>query len=93
MEPIHENPKPDAGKGQSIFEKLGNLPKAIFGRNLDTEDLLIGALIFMLVSDRKKNTEKPGKSQSDFNLNGIKDFLGKLSDKEILALMLLYIMW
>lgn len=95
MESVHENPKekPEAG----LFEKLSSLPQAILGRKLETEELIIGALIVLMLTNRKKNNHgdrpeeerEPGLSPL---LNGVKDFLSKLEDKDILTIMLLYIM-
>lgn len=95
MEPVHEKPKPKSVAG--IFEKLGSLPKTILGRDLEPGELIIAALIILLLTghkkDRKKEESDSKESESFLNLNGIKDFLGKLGDKDILMLMLLYIMW
>lgn len=93
MESVHENPKKASEAG--LFEKLGSLPQAILGRKLEPSDLIIGALIVLLLTDRKKNKEGDSKAKDQGLspvMNGIKEFLEKLGDKDILTLMLLYIM-
>ena len=95
MESVHDNPKEKKETG--LLEKLGNLPQAIFGRKLEREELIIWAIIILLLTKNKGGDrpsgedggKEPGLSQM---LNGVKDFLSKLEDKDILTIMLLYIM-
>ncbi|MBE7056389.1 MAG: hypothetical protein E7388_02980 [Ruminococcaceae bacterium] len=93
MESVHKNPK---GKNDAgLLNKLAGLPQALFGKKIETEELIIGALIVMLLLNRRKGKEEPC-SEKDEGLppvfNSLKEFLEKLDDKDILTIMLLYIM-
>ncbi len=95
MESVYENPKEKPEKG--LFEKLSSLPQAILGRKLETEELIIGVLIVLLLT-KNKNGDRLKEEREDKEqglspiLNGVKDFISKLEDKDILTIMLLYIM-
>ena len=95
MESVHDNPKEKKETG--LLEKLGNLPQAIFGRKLEREELIIWAIIILLLTKNKSGDRPDDKGQGkdqglSLMLNGVKDFLSKLEDKDILTIMLLYIM-
>ncbi len=91
MESVHENPKSDAGEG--LFRIFGDITQSIFGRKLESEEILLGVLILLLLTGHRREKTPKGNENSLLNMEGIKGILSKLGDKDILAIMLLYIMW
>ena len=91
MESVHENPKSDTGEG--LFRLFGDISQTIFGRKLESEEILLGVLILLLLTNHKRDKAPQKNEGSLLNMDGIKGILGKLGDKDILAIMLLYIMW